>query len=110
MHSTLCTLHPPGTFDESILHPASQGLKIPSGFSPLPLFYPGYPPTTGHLAFMLPGGLHATGADVSCLGGLPVVSSEFWQCHHPVSWDLSLCVWFGAYRNKLKLGRELGAS
>ncbi|XP_073753584.1 protein eva-1 homolog A [Callorhinus ursinus] len=60
VQSTLCTLHPPGTFDESILHTASHGLKIPPGFAPLPMFYCGYPPTTRHMAFMLQGGLRAT--------------------------------------------------
>lgn len=68
-HSTLGTWHPPATFDESIFHTAPWDLKIPSGFSPLPLFYPGYPPTARHLAFMLRGGLRPVGADASCLGG-----------------------------------------
>ena len=77
----------------------------------LSLFYPGCPPTqldtwpswyTGSL-------------DCWCWYFLYwlfllLVAPWFWQCHHPIPWALPLCLWFGDFRNELKLGRDMGVS
>ena len=77
-----------------------------------PLLYSGWPPTqldTWPLCHT--GGIWIAGAWYFPYWlFLLLVAPWFWQCYHSIPWILPLCLWFGDFRNKLKLGRNPGVS